>query len=82
MRNPHLANVFYRPHLSALCLQSQRVEPLFQAGGGGMAIEQPAFADVGAGGADLQVLGGIAEAAAAGCGEQYNRLAGEIPEKD
>ncbi len=56
MRNPHLANVFYRPHLSALCLQSQRVEPLFQAGGGGMAIEQPAFADVGAGGADLQVL--------------------------
>ena len=43
-----------------------------------MAIEQPAFADVGAGGADLQVLGGIAEAAAAGCGEQYNRLAGEI----
>ena len=59
MRNPHLANVFYRPHLSALCLQSQRVEPLFQAGGGGMAIEQPAFADVGAGGADLQVLAGL-----------------------
>ena len=60
--------------LGALCLHAQRVEPLFQAGGAGAAVEQPAFADIGAGSAALQVFGGAAEAAAAGGGEQHDRL--------